>query len=51
LSRGWPWPACSPVAPRSRQALSAYHYHPLHLETRAVVDPLIAEHWIADYEV
>jgi hypothetical protein len=35
----------------SRQALSAYHYHPLHLETRAVVDPLIAEHWIADYEV
>ena len=35
----------------SRAALSAYHYHPVHLETRAVVDPLIAEHWIADYEV
>ena len=35
----------------SREALAAYHRHPAHLETRAVVDPLIAEHWIADYEL
>jgi len=35
----------------SREALSGYHYHPAHLETRALVDPLVAEHWIADYEV
>ncbi|HYL87382.1 MAG TPA: Dabb family protein [Burkholderiales bacterium] len=35
----------------SREALAAYHHHPVHSETRAVVDPLIAEHWIADYEV
>jgi hypothetical protein len=35
----------------SREALAAYHRHPAHAETRAVVDPLIAEHWIADYEV
>jgi stress responsive alpha/beta barrel protein len=34
----------------SREALTAYHHHPVHLETRAVVDPLIADHWIADYE-
>ena len=34
----------------SRGALEAYHHHPAHLETRSVVDPLIAEHWIADYE-
>jgi hypothetical protein len=34
----------------SRQALEAYHRDPAHLETRAIVDPLIAEHWIADYE-
>jgi quinol monooxygenase YgiN len=31
-------------------ALEAYHRHPAHMETRAVVDPLIAEHWIADYQ-
>lgn len=35
----------------NREALAAYHRHPAHAETRAVVDPLIAEHWIADYEV
>jgi len=34
----------------TREALCAYHRHPAHLETRAVVDPLVAEHWIADYE-
>jgi quinol monooxygenase YgiN len=34
----------------SREALDAYHRHPAHLETRAVVDPLVAEHWIADYQ-
>ncbi len=34
----------------SREALAAYHKHPLHHETRAIVDPLIAEHWIVDYE-
>lgn len=35
----------------SREALDAYHRHGAHLETRAMVDPLIAEHWIADYEL
>jgi hypothetical protein len=35
----------------SREALAAYHRHPAHVETRAVVDPLVAEHWIADYEL
>lgn len=35
----------------SREALSAYHRHPAHMATRAVVDPLIADHWIADYEL
>jgi quinol monooxygenase YgiN len=35
----------------SRAALEAYHRHPAHLETRAMVDPLIADHWIADYEL
>jgi hypothetical protein len=35
----------------SREALAAYHCHPAHLETRALVDPLIAEHWIVDYEL
>ena len=35
----------------NREALAAYHRHPAHLETRLIVDPLIAEHWIADYEV
>ena len=33
-----------------RAALEAYHRHPSHMETRAIVDPLIAEHWIADYQ-
>jgi hypothetical protein len=33
-----------------RAALEAYHRHAVHMETRAVVDPLIAEHWIADYQ-
>ena len=32
-------------------ALAAYHKHPAHMETRAIVDPLVAEHWIVDYEV
>ena len=35
----------------NRDALAAYHRHPAHAETRAVLDPLIAEHWIADYEL
>lgn len=35
----------------SRAALAGYHKHPAHMETRALVDPLIAEHWIADYEL
>lgn len=35
----------------SRAALAAYHDHPVHSETRRIVDPLIAEHWIADYEI
>ena len=34
----------------SRAALEAYHRHAAHHETRAIVDPLIEEHWIADYE-
>ena len=34
-----------------RAALEAYHRDPAHMETRAIVDPLAAEHWIADYEV
>jgi hypothetical protein len=33
-----------------RAALEGYHRHPAHMETRAVVDPLVAEHWIADYQ-
>jgi hypothetical protein len=33
----------------SREALAAYHKHPVHMATRAVVDPLVDEHWIADY--
>jgi hypothetical protein len=33
----------------SPEALAAYHKHPVHHETRAIVDPLIAEHWIVDY--
>ena len=35
----------------SREALAVYHRHSAHLATRAIVDPLIAEHWIADYEL
>lgn len=35
----------------SREALEAYHRHEAHLATRAIVDPLVADHWIADYEV
>lgn len=35
----------------SRAALDAYHRHPAHHEVRAIVDPLIADHWIADYEL
>jgi quinol monooxygenase YgiN len=35
----------------SRAALEAYHRHGAHQETRAIVDPLIEEHWIADYEL
>jgi quinol monooxygenase YgiN len=31
-------------------ALEAYHGHPVHMETRAIVDPHIADHWIADYQ-
>jgi hypothetical protein len=34
----------------SRDALDGYHRHPAHMETRAIVDPLVAEHWIADYQ-
>jgi hypothetical protein len=34
-----------------RAALETYHKHPAHHETRAVVDPLAEEHWIADYEL
>jgi hypothetical protein len=34
----------------SREALEAYHRHPAHLETRALVDPLVSDHWIADYQ-
>jgi len=36
---------------KDREALAAYHGHAAHMEARAVVDPLIAEHWIADYEL
>ena len=34
----------------SRAALEAYHKHPAHMQTRSIVDPLIADHWIADYQ-
>ena len=34
----------------SRLALESYHQHPAHHETRAIVDALIEEHWIVDYE-
>lgn len=33
------------------EALAAYHKHPAHLQTRAIVDPLVDEHWIVDYEI
>lgn len=35
----------------SRAALEAYHRHAAHQETRSIVDPLVEEHWIADYEL
>lgn len=35
----------------SRDALAGYHRHPVHMQTRAVVDPLVEEHWIVDYEL
>lgn len=35
----------------SREALAAYHRHPAHMETRAIVDPLVEEHWIVDFDV
>ena len=35
----------------SRAALEAYQQHAAHRETRAIVDPLVEEHWIADYEL
>jgi quinol monooxygenase YgiN len=34
----------------SREALEGYHRHPAHMETRTVVDPLVTEHWISDYQ-
>lgn len=34
----------------SRAALEAYHRHPVHQQTRAVVDPFAEDHWIVDYE-
>jgi hypothetical protein len=36
---------------QDRAALEAYHRHPAHMATRAVVDPLVDEHWIVDYEL
>ena len=36
---------------QDRGALEAYHRHPAHMATRAIVDPLIDEHWIVDYEI
>jgi hypothetical protein len=35
----------------SREALAGYHRHPVHMHTRAIVDPLVEEHWIVDYQV
>ena len=32
-------------------SLEVYHKHPAHHETRDVVDKLVADHWIADYEL
>ena len=34
-----------------REALAAYHKHPLHAQTRIIVDPLVTDHWIADYDL
>jgi len=34
----------------SREALEAYHRHPVHMQTRAIVDPLVTDHWISDYQ-
>jgi hypothetical protein len=34
-----------------REALAGYHRHPVHMHTRAIVDPLVQEHWIVDYEL
>lgn len=36
---------------RTREDLIAYHRHPAHMKTRSIVDPLIEDHWIVDYEV
>jgi hypothetical protein len=35
----------------NREALAEYHRHPVHMQTRSVVDPLIEEHWLVDYEL
>ena len=34
----------------SEESLAAYHRHPAHMATRAIVDPLVTDHWIADYQ-
>ena len=33
-----------------RESLEAYHKHPAHYETRAIVDPMVEDHWIVDCE-
>lgn len=35
----------------NREALAGYHRHAAHMQTRAIVDPLVEEHWIVDYEL
>jgi len=35
----------------SRESLAGYHRHPAHMQTRIIVDPLVEEHWIVDYEL
>ncbi len=35
----------------NRDALAAYHRHSVHMQTRAIVDPLVEDHWIVDYEL
>lgn len=35
----------------NRAALEGYHRHPAHMQTRAIVDPLVTDHWIVDYEL